>query len=207
MATIPYPTNTAQFDAALTDAARRATAHYPAEKCRIARGCQIAQADGVELYQDGSATVQSQTQPEVRYHVNGHCPCPDAMRAPAGRCKHRWSKALYKAALAAVKRHPGKDRWYATYTAPSGEQVVGMAEWQPDLKCWLFVPEFGQEPAYIAKQALSFGGHVGMAEDQQETDGDLGVKCGLPQYPTAAACAAMRAELASLRTHRTPRSA
>lgn len=179
MTTIAYPANTAQFDQALLDAASRATAAYPAERCRIQRGLQIAQADGVELYQDGSARVQSQAAPDARYYVNGSCSCLDAMRAPAGRCKHVYARWLYKAALAALKRHPGPDRWYATYYAPDGEAVPGIAEWRADKKCWLFTPEYGQEPLFPALQALSLGGHIPTEQAQRAKDGDLVRKvCG-----------------------------
>lgn len=177
--TIAQSNTLVQFDAALRAAAARATAVYPAEHARIDRGLAIALTDGVTLCPDGTAAVASQSQPRLAYTVNGHCTCKDVAHAPAGRCKHRWAKALYKAALATVRRHPGPERWWATYYAPDGAAIPGVAVWCVGKQCYLFIPEDGQAPLYPALQALCLGGHIPTAEAQRVQDGDLVRKvCG-----------------------------
>jgi hypothetical protein len=94
--------------------------------------------------------------------VNGHCSCQDASRAPAGRCKHRWAKALLVQALTHLAQHsdlsveelptpyafPRWTKYEATYQGPEshGEPVNGIAEllepglfvfWPTDKRtCW-----------------------------------------------------------------------
>ncbi len=88
-------------DAALRTLAAAATERYAGEQVRISKGLVIALNHGATLQADGTATVQSQTEPELVYTVNGHCDCPDATHgAPDGRCKHRWAKTFSVRALA-----------------------------------------------------------------------------------------------------------
>lgn len=173
MATIHESASTVNFDAALLAAAARAKATYPTERCRIERGLAIVLSGGVDVLPTGIALVQSQSQPGVQYTVNGRCSCPDEQRAPGGRCKHRWSKSLYKAALADQKRHAGTDRYWATYYSPDGVQHPGIAAWQADRQCWLFTPEDGTDMLYPAMQALALGGHIATAEAQWQAEGNL----------------------------------
>jgi hypothetical protein len=91
----------AQFDETLRTLATQAITRYPGEQARIERGLLLALNGHVTLREDGTATVQSGSDAEVRYEVNGHCDCADFTRAPDGRCKHRWAKALVKRATAA----------------------------------------------------------------------------------------------------------
>src|SRR5919201_4407027 len=91
--------------AALERIRQQALDQYPKEASRITRGYAIAVQGGVRLDGHGLAAVQSQRQPETWYTVNGHCACPDASRAPRGRCKHRWAKALFVQALTHVVQH------------------------------------------------------------------------------------------------------
>ena len=84
---------------------QQALAQYPKEAARITRGHAIAVQGGVHLDGHGLAAVQSQRHPETWYTVNGHCTCHDASRAPAGRCKHRWAKALLVQALTHLAQH------------------------------------------------------------------------------------------------------
>lgn len=86
---------------------QQALAQYPKEAARITRGHAIAAQGGVHLDGHGLAAVQSQRHPETWYTVNGHCTCHDASRAPAGRCKHRWAKALLVQALTYLAQHSG----------------------------------------------------------------------------------------------------
>src|SRR5262245_27681141 len=141
---------------------QQALAQYPKEAVRITRGYAIATQGGVHLDGYGLATVQSQRQPATWYTVNSHCACPDASRAPRGRCKHRWAKALLVQALTHLVQHsalpveglptpyafPRWTKYEATYQGPesNGAPVNGTAEllepglfvfWPTDKRtCW-----------------------------------------------------------------------
>src|SRR5712691_7930838 len=101
MTTIAQSPAPVQFDAALRTLAAQAATRYAGEQLRISKGLVIALNHGATLQADGTALVQSQSEPEIVYTVNGHCDCPDATHgAPDGRCKHRWAKTLTVRALA-----------------------------------------------------------------------------------------------------------
>jgi hypothetical protein len=202
MSIVAQSHNTFQFDVALRAAADRAKRVYPTEQARIARGLEIALSGGVDLLPSGLAIVASQTHPGETYQVNGRCQCPDANTAPQSHCKHRWAKALYKAALADQKRALPPDRWYATYRGPDDAPVAGVAEFIPAKACWLFIPDDGRDPLYPAMQALSLGGHLPTAEAQRKHDGNLGTKFGLPQYPETVAAKAALAQCEARRLAR-----
>jgi hypothetical protein len=103
-----------------------------------ARGLLIALNDGVTFDAHGVAYVQSASDPEVQYQVHGQCDCPDAPRAPEGRCKHRWSKAMVVHAREALEatRLPRK-AYYAQLHGEAGRifQMVatGVVVFQAEL--------------------------------------------------------------------------
>ena len=117
---------------------------YPQEAARIQRGYAIALLGGVHLQGDGLAAIQSQSQPETWYTVNGHCRCYDSTRVRPGHCKHRWAKTLLTKALTYLAQHSIEPldtlpapyafprwRYYeATYQGPESgwEHVNGIAE-------------------------------------------------------------------------------
>lgn len=157
MATIPQPQTTVQFDTALRQAADRARTRYAGEHRRIGRGLLIALNGGVELHADGTASVRSDSNPEIRYHVaSGVCDCPDCSRAPDGRCKHRFATCLVKKA-----RQQGQ-RYFATYTAPDGIDHQGIATRTG--QGWLFVAEDGLDPIFASSGSLTLCGQVDLAE-------------------------------------------
>jgi len=109
-----------QFDTDLRALAEKATTRYPGEQARIERGLLLALNGHVELLPDGTATVRSGKDAEVVYRVTRHsCDCADVVRAPDGRCKHRWSVALVKKAL------PRRTRiaYHATYKGAHGQAI------------------------------------------------------------------------------------
>lgn len=106
-----------QRDTTLRQLAAQATTRYAGEKARIDRGLVLALNGHVTVHADGTASVQSGTDAEVVYTVNGHCDCPDVARAPEGRCKHRWAKCLIKRAMQAAQ--------YYTSTTDSQGLVLG----------------------------------------------------------------------------------
>jgi len=177
MHTVAQTVTTVQFDTALRQMADRARTRYAGEAARIDRGLVIALNGGVTLYADGTASVQSSSNAEVVYTVNGHCDCPDASRAPEGRCKHRWAKALGKKATALLAEQQAAQTYYATYTTPDGEVLQGTARWMPQAEApwlhgdgWLFVSE--TEEAYFTGRthALVLGGNVAILEAQRVAD-------------------------------------
>jgi hypothetical protein len=106
-----------QRDTTLRQLAAQATTRYAGEKARIDRGLVLALNGHVTLHTDGTASVQSGTDAEVVYAVNGHCDCPDVARAPEGRCKHLWAKCLVKRAMQAAQ--------YYTSTTDAQGLVLG----------------------------------------------------------------------------------
>jgi hypothetical protein len=189
MQTIPESTATVQFDDALRTLAQRAVCAYAGEAARIGRGLILALNRAVTLCPDGTALVQSQTEAEIVYEIReGHCDCPDAARAPEGRCKHRWAKCLTKRALSLVAAQTVQPRretcepkpvtWYASYYAPDGSCTRGTAQHVAG-RGWLFVPEDGADLFYASGEALVLGGRVDLLEAQRTADGALVARiCG-----------------------------
>jgi hypothetical protein len=69
--------------------ATTAKAKLPQCASRIDRAVELVLAGHVELLEDSSARVRSQTDGETTYLVvNGTCPCADFPQAPEGFCKH-----------------------------------------------------------------------------------------------------------------------
>ena len=179
--TQPTATATVQFDTALRCAARKATARYVGESARIDRGLAIALNGGV-TYSAGYALVQSQADPEVTYAVNGGCDCPDAARAPEGRCNHRYAVALMRAATKLLAEATAQ-RYHAQYTSPAGEQILGIATRDEHSRITLFVPEDGREPLFPAPEALVLLGLVCM--DRPADEEPLWKRIASPDYAAA----------------------
>jgi hypothetical protein len=133
MTSLPHLTPCEQ---AVRYAASEAATHYDstADLARIGRAVDLILAGHVTLLPTGEADVRNQTG-HGSYHVNGACQCPDFARAEAGRCKHRYAKAILKRPhriLAAA--------WYATHEDAQGLQVSGIAFVSRDGDDWLFLP-------------------------------------------------------------------
>jgi hypothetical protein len=86
-------------DATLRALAAQVATRYAGEQGRLDRGLVLALNDHVTIHPDGTAHIQSGTDAEVVYRLNGHCDCYDSKRAPEGRCKHRWAACLVKLAI------------------------------------------------------------------------------------------------------------
>jgi hypothetical protein len=170
-----------QRDTALRQMADRARTRYAGEAARIDRGLVIALNGGVTLHPDGTASVQSSSNAEVVYTVNGQCDCPDAARAPEGRCKHAFAKALVKKATALVAEQQAAQTYYATYDGPDAGwhpgQMQGRARYIPG-SGWFFTAEDGHS-FYAEASTLVLGGNVAILEAQRVADGSLVHKvCG-----------------------------
>ena len=95
---------------AIQEIAERAKATLPECNGRVDAAVKIVLAGDVELLDDTTAKVASQSQGQVVYHVvNGECPCKDYPKAPSGWCKHRIAAGLYKRATALVQRKLAQD--------------------------------------------------------------------------------------------------
>lgn len=121
---VTHHDDTVQFDDALRTLAAQATTRYPDDQARIERGLLLALQGQVTLHADGTATVQSGSDTEVRYTVaHGTCDCPDAERAPLF-CKHRMAVCLTRKARKLVPP-PTTTRvaFHATYKGTHGQAI------------------------------------------------------------------------------------
>lgn len=154
--------------AALHDAAACALAKYPGEQARIERGLQLALAGHVTLLRDEKVAIVRSADGRRTYTVNGFCECLDFSRAPEGRCKHRWSKAL----TVKARKFLG-----STYYATLDGAVHGTAR-QTD-GGWLFRADDGTEAHLPHDSArLALGGDVWM----RQPSAPLWQVAGAPQY-------------------------
>jgi hypothetical protein len=70
--------------------AAKAKATLPECNGRVDSAVKIVLAGDVELLEDGTTKVASQSNGQVVYHmVNGECTCKDYAKAASGWCKHR----------------------------------------------------------------------------------------------------------------------
>jgi hypothetical protein len=81
---------------AVMEVADKARAVMPDGSSRIAAAVKIVLSGEVELLEDGTAKVCSQSNGKMEYHVaHGACLCKDFAKAPYSYCKHRLSHAIY----------------------------------------------------------------------------------------------------------------
>lgn len=163
MTTVTQTQTVAQFDHALRTLAARAKTRYPDEQARIDRGLVLALNGHVTLHADGTARVQSGSDAEVVYTVNGCCDCADAQRAPAGKCKHRYAKALVKRALQPTHTRVA---YHATYQGQHGQAIrdeFGSVYFHGDDD--QMTPLFDTDAP-----ALLLAGRVDLAADQRRRD-------------------------------------
>jgi hypothetical protein len=107
-----------QFDADLRALAAKATTKYPADTKRIAKALLLALNGHVQVHPDGTATVRSGKDAEIQYAVrHGHCDCADFARAPDGRCKHAYARALVR------KAARPRIAYRATYKGAPGQAI------------------------------------------------------------------------------------
>src|SRR5215831_13319282 len=84
---------------AVAEIAEKAKAKLPECNGRVDSAVKVVLAGDVELLDDGTAKVASQSNGTTVYHVvNGHCDCRDFEKAPHQFCKHRLSAAIARRA-------------------------------------------------------------------------------------------------------------
>src|SRR5918911_1889982 len=85
---------------AVAEIAEKAKATLPDCAGRVDRAVQIVLNHDVELLEDGTAKVASQSHGTTKYFVvNGGCTCPDFAKAPSNWCKHRIAAGIQKRAV------------------------------------------------------------------------------------------------------------
>jgi hypothetical protein len=78
------------FRRAVAQVAAHAKAKMPECTGRVEKAEALVLADDVQLLDDGTAKVFSQSNGTMQYHIaNGHCDCRDFEQAPHQFCKHR----------------------------------------------------------------------------------------------------------------------
>src|SRR5215510_11897288 len=110
---------------AVAEIAEKAKATLPECNGRVDRAVKLVLAGDVELLQDGTAKVYSQSHGTTQYVlVNGECPCKDYSRAPSNWCAHRIAAGLAKRASALTKQRLEQlDAASNGTTIPAPEQV------------------------------------------------------------------------------------
>ena len=89
---------------AVAEIAEKAKATLPQCNGRVESAVKIVLAGDVELQEDGTARVASQSNGQTVYHiVNGSCDCKDYPKAPSNWCKHRIAAGMQKRAYALAK--------------------------------------------------------------------------------------------------------
>src|SRR5262249_35055714 len=80
------------FREVLAGLAAKTLTKIPALNGRVEKACKLVLGGDVELHPDGTALVNSLTDPTRAYHVTGtpgQCPCKDFDQAPEHLCCHR----------------------------------------------------------------------------------------------------------------------
>src|ERR671934_1756807 len=89
---------------AVAEIAEKAKATLPECNGRVDSAVKIVLAGDVELLDDGTAKVASQSNGTTQYFVvNGECQCKDFPKAPSSWCKHRIAAGIQKRAYALAK--------------------------------------------------------------------------------------------------------
>ena len=124
------PARTA-FREAIAEIAEKAKQTLPDCIGRVDAAVEIVLAGDVELLQDGTAKVASQSNGSTKYFiVNGECTCKDFPKAPSNWCKHRIAAGLAKRArtLAKTKLEQQSNGISNDTTQPATEQPQVQSE-------------------------------------------------------------------------------
>jgi len=110
------------FEETVISRAASAKAALPSEANRIDRGRDLVLANRVMLNADGSFVVHSTSERGKSYPVtDSRCTCPDADKAPEGRCKHVLSTWIWRKARSAVS---GQELPPTTAGASNGQHAA-----------------------------------------------------------------------------------
>jgi hypothetical protein len=100
-----FPESTAQqlFTQTVIATAAQAKAALPELNGKVDKARDLVLGGLVTRNADGTFTVKSQSERGKTYVINGSCTCPDAEKAPEGRCKHLISTFLWRKARKAIE--------------------------------------------------------------------------------------------------------
>jgi hypothetical protein len=124
-----FPSNPARevFRQAVDDVAAKAKAVLTESHGRIDQAVKLVLAGDVQLHDDGTATVASQSNGQTAYHVNGECKCKDFHKAPANFCKHRLAFGIAKRATSLMHERLAAVDTGVNGTAGPADEGVGIA--------------------------------------------------------------------------------
>jgi hypothetical protein len=113
----------ATFRATLAQLAERTQAKIPALNGRVEKACKLVLAGDVTLQTDGSAAVNSLSNPTLTYRVAaGVCACRDFAHAPEGLCAHRLAVGFVRK-VAELLPTPAPVAQEPLYEAPASVNV------------------------------------------------------------------------------------
>src|SRR5262245_51785674 len=131
-----------------------------AELSDLARGLpcdsavKIVLAGDVDLLDDGTAKVASQSHGQTVYHiVNGSCDCKDYPKAPSNWCKHRIAAGIQKRAYALAKT---KLAQFDSASNGTSEPAAGQAQVEARAEA----PALPEAPVSITLKATLHGHEV-----------------------------------------------
>ena len=90
------PQDRTAWRALVAEIATKAKETLPDCNGRVDKAVALVLAGGIELLPDGTARVESCSDPTLTFEVNGTCPCKDYERAPSHWCKHRIAVGIQK---------------------------------------------------------------------------------------------------------------
>jgi hypothetical protein len=92
-----------QYREILATLAEKTKTKVPSLNGRVEKAMKLALLDDVALHADGSATVQSSSDPSRQYELReGTCTCRDWEQAPEHLCQHRLAAGFVRKALTLV---------------------------------------------------------------------------------------------------------
>jgi hypothetical protein len=126
------------FRAVLATLAEKTKAKIPTLNGRVESAMKLALLDDVALHADGSATVQSSSDPSRQYELReGTCTCRDWEQAPEHLCQHRLAAGFVR--KAATLLPPPSPEVISPASAPPGEAPAGLPEAACSANCHIVI--------------------------------------------------------------------
>ncbi len=165
---LPESTARKAWREAVAEVTEKAKATLPACTGRIDAAVKLVLAGDVELLDDGTAKVASQSDGKTTYYlVNGECSCKDFGRAPEKFCKHRLAYGIAKRAqaLATQNRKAALDD---QPPATDGPTWVDQAKQYPPRTAQAGSPSIPQQfiKSIHGKEFVQYAGLLTMAHER-----------------------------------------
>ena len=169
---------------AVAEMADKAKQTLPECNGRVDSAVKIVLGGDVELQDEGTARVASQSNGQTAYHiVNGSCDCKDYPKAPSNWCKHRIAAGIQKRAYALAKTKLAQlDQASNGTSQPHAEQAQG----QPTLDASVSTSALPEAPASVNCHITIEGRQAQVTlRDTDETRLLTRLAALLRQYPLA----------------------